>query len=187
MFKLILRLFVMTLLLSSLSTAYAQQPVKVPRVGYLTIAPLATLTRQTDAFRKGLRDLGYVENKTIKIDLRSSEGDRDRLAKIAGELVQQNIDVFVTAGPGVTRAVKQATSTIPIVMAQDPDPVGNGFVTSLARPGRNITGLSTLSTDLVGKRFEILKESVPKLTQLACQSQTHSRPANKKQAPGHVR
>jgi ABC-type uncharacterized transport system substrate-binding protein len=161
-------LFTLSALLIALSySASAQQPAKVPRIGYLAIVPLSALAVRTDAFRQGLRDRGYIEGKTIIVELRSSDGNRGRLFALAAEIVRMKADVIVTAGGGVTRVVKKATSTIPIVMAQDSDPVGNGFVASLARPGGNITGLSNLSSDLVGKRLELLKEVVPSLSRLA--------------------
>ena len=108
-----------------------------------------------------------MEGKNIVIEWRYAEGKLDRLPALAAELVRLKVDVIVTAGPAATRAAKEATSTIPIVMAQDTDPVGNGFVASLARPGGNITGLSTLAPELSGKRLELLKEIVPKLSRVA--------------------
>ena len=120
-----------------------------------------------EAFRQGLRELGYVEGKNILIEYRYAEGKPDRARALAAELVRLKVDVIVTAGSGATRAAKEATATIPIVMAQDPDPVGNGFVASLARPGGNITGLSNLGPELSGKRLELLKEVIPRLTRVA--------------------
>jgi putative ABC transport system substrate-binding protein len=117
--------------------------------------------------RQGLRELGYVEGKNIVIERRFAEGKLDRLPTLAADLARLKVDVIVTAGPLPTRAAKEATSTIPIVMAQDPDPVGNGFVASLARPGGNITGLSTLAPELSGKRLELLKEIIPDLSRVA--------------------
>jgi ABC-type uncharacterized transport system substrate-binding protein len=155
------------ILLISIALAEAQQPEKVPRIGYLSGSPPSAIAEHNEAFRQGLRELGYVEDKNIVIEWRSAEGKRDRLPALATELVQLKVNVIVTAGPLVTRAVKQATSTIPIVMAQDPDPVGNGFVASLARPGENITGLSRLAPELTGKQLELLKEIVPKLSRVA--------------------
>ena len=114
-----------------------------------------------------MRELGYVEGKTIFIDYRYAEGKIDRLPKLAAELVRRNVEVIVTAGPADTRAAKKATGTIPIVMSFDNDPVGNGFVASLARPGGNITGLSTLAPELSGKQLELLKEIVPRLSRVA--------------------
>jgi putative ABC transport system substrate-binding protein len=122
---------------------------------------------RTEALRRGLGELGYVEGKNIVIEWRYAEGKLDRVNEFAGELVRLNVDVIVTAGPTSTRPAKEATSTIPIVMAQDPDPVGNGFVASLARPGSNITGFSTLSPEISGKQLELLKEIVPGLSRVA--------------------
>jgi len=148
-------------------SAQAQQPKKIPRIGFLAVAPLSTLAQRTEAFRQGLRELGYVESKNIFIEWRSAEGNSDRVPNFAAELVQLKVDVIVTAGSRATYSAKTATVTIPIVMAQDPDPVANGFITSLARPGGNITGLSILSPELSGKRLELLKEIVPKLSRVA--------------------
>ncbi len=155
----------------------AQQAEKVPRIGYLSGSPPSSITARTEAFRQDLRDLGYVEGKNIVIEWRSGEGKRDRFPALAADLVRLKVDVIVTAGPLVTRAAKEATSTIPIVMAQDPDPVGNGFVASLARPGGNITGLSSLAPGLTGKQLELLKEIVPKLSRVAV-FETSTRPGN---------
>jgi len=118
-------------------------------------------------FRRGLRELGYIEGNNIVIEWRSSEGILDRNPALAAELVRIKVDVIVSAAVSLTRAAKAATSTVPIVMAQDADPVGNGFVASLARPGGNITGLSTLAPELSGKKLEILKEVVPTLSRVA--------------------
>jgi putative tryptophan/tyrosine transport system substrate-binding protein len=117
--------------------------------------------------RQGLRDLGYVEGKNIVFERRFADGKFDRLPSLAAELVRLNVTVILTTGGISTRAAKEATSTIPIVMAQDNDPVGNGFVASLARPGGNITGLATFAPELSGKRLELLKEIVPKLSRVA--------------------
>jgi putative ABC transport system substrate-binding protein len=144
----------------------AQQPKKVPRIGYLTTVSLSAISARIEAFRQGLRELGYIEGENIVIDRRFAEGKLDRLPELAAELVRLKIDIIVTTGPGPTRAAKEATSMIPIVMAQDPDPVGSGFVASLARPGGNITGLSTLAPEISGKRLELLKETVPKLSRV---------------------
>ena len=159
--------FLVSLALASLHLAQAQQPKKVPRIGHLTPVSLSAMASRYEAFRQGLRELSYVEGKNIVIDWRSGDGKLDRLLALAAGLVRLKVDVIVTAGPAATRAAKEATSTIPIVMAQDPDPVGNGFVASLARPGGNITGLSTLAPELSGKRVEILREVVPKLSRVA--------------------
>jgi putative tryptophan/tyrosine transport system substrate-binding protein len=145
----------------------AQQSKKVPRIGFLSTTFSSTNPDRTEAFKQGLRDLGYIEGKNIVIEWRYAEGKLDRLSELAAELVRLQVDVIVSAGPPPTRSAKQATSTIPIVMAQDSDPVGNGFVASLERPGGNITGLSTLYPELSGKQLELLKEIVPRLSRLA--------------------
>jgi putative ABC transport system substrate-binding protein len=145
----------------------AQQPKKIPRIGFLSATFPSPNPARREAFRQGLRELGYVEGKNIVIEWRSAEGTRDRVPALAAELVRLKVDVIVTAGPGSTRATKEATSTIPIVMGQDTDPVGNGFVASLARPGGNITGLATLAPEIGGKQLELLKEIVPKLSRVA--------------------
>jgi len=144
----------------------AQQPNKVPRIGYLAASSATDLAR-IDAFRRGLRELGYEEGKNIAIEYRYAEGKRDRLPALADELVRLNVDVIFTGGANATHAAKKATSTIPIVMAQSPDPVAEGFVASLANPGGNITGLSSLAPELIGKRLELLKEIVPGLSRVA--------------------
>ncbi len=148
------------------AVAAAQPPAKVPRIGYLAPASLSALAVRTEGFRQGLRELGYVEGKNIVIDWRSAEGKLDRLPGLAAELVRLKVDVIVTAGPTGTSPAKEATSTIPIVMAQDMIPL-DGFVTSLARPGGNITGLSTLAPEISGKQLELMKEIVPKLSRMA--------------------
>jgi putative ABC transport system substrate-binding protein len=114
-----------------------------------------------------LREFGYIEGKNITIELRTAEGNTNRLPQFAAELARLKVDVIVSGGSTATRAAKEATSTIPIVMSQDNDPVGNGFVASLARPGGNITGLAALRSELSGKRLELLKEIVPKLSRVA--------------------
>jgi putative tryptophan/tyrosine transport system substrate-binding protein len=145
--------------------AQAQQST-TPRIGLLiTSSPSAFATRM-DAFRQGLRELGYVEGKNIVIEWRSAEGKLDRLAALAAKLVGLKVDVIITGGPPATPAAKEATATIPIVMAHDTDPVASGFVASLARPGGNITGLSTLGPEIGGKRLELLKEIVSKLSRV---------------------
>jgi putative tryptophan/tyrosine transport system substrate-binding protein len=147
--------------------AEAQQPTKVPRIGFLSTAAHSSLSFRLEAFRQGLRELGFIEGKNIAIEYRSAEGKPDRLPELAAELVRLKVDCIVTAGDTPTRAAKQATSTIPIITTSVGDPVGYGFVASLARPGGNITGLSTYSTDLAGKRLELLKETIPKLSRAA--------------------
>lgn len=125
--------------------AEAQQTTKIPQIGYLEGGPRSRHTVRMEAFRQGLRELGYEEGKNILIEWRFSDGKRDRLSALATELVGLNVAVIVTGGGGPTRAAKKATSTIPIVMAQDNDPVGTGTIASLARPGGNITGLSNFA------------------------------------------
>ena len=154
------------LILTTTQLAEAQQqPTKIPRIGYLMTRSLDPV--RTEALRQGLRELGYVEGKTIVIEWRSAEGKLDHVSALVAELVRLNVDVIVTAGPVPTRVSKDATSTIPIVMTQVNDPVGNGFVASLARPGGNITGLSTLAPEISGKQLELLKEIIPKLSRVA--------------------
>jgi putative tryptophan/tyrosine transport system substrate-binding protein len=155
------------MLLALCFLAQAQQPTKIPRIGHLNAPSLSALAARTEAFRQGLRALGYLEGKNIVIEYRYAEGKLDRLPALAAELVRLKVDIIVSTGPSVTRAAKEATSTIPIVMAFDTDPVGNGFVASLARPGGNITGLSTLAPEISGKQLELLKEIVPKLSRVA--------------------
>src|SRR4030095_15538191 len=120
-----------------------------------------------EVFRAGLRQLGYVEGENIVIEARSAEGNRDRLPVIMAELLSLKVDIIVSAGAGVTGPAKEATSIIPIVMSQDPDPVASGFVATLARPGGNVTGLSTFRPELSGKRLELFKETLPKLSRVA--------------------
>jgi putative ABC transport system substrate-binding protein len=147
--------------------AEAQQPTKVPRIGYLSPTSPSVSPTRIEAFRQGLRELGYVEGKNIVIEYRYAEGKFDRLPALAAELVRLKVDLIVTTGPTVTHAAKEATTKVPIVMATDTDPVGNGFVASLARPGSNITGLSALAPELSGKQLELLKEIIPKLSRVA--------------------
>src|SRR5262245_27026733 len=145
----------------------AQQTTKVTPIGYLSGPSLSANAARIEAFRQGLRELSYVEGKTIVIEWRSADGKLDRLPALAAELVHLRVAVIVTSGGAPTRRAKEATSTIPIVMTNDPDPVGDGFVARLARPGGNITGLSTFAPELSGKRLEILREVIPKLSRVA--------------------
>ena len=155
------------MLLALCVPAEAQQPKKVPRIGFLSAASSSAIAARVEAFRQGLRELGYVEGKNIFIEWRFAEGKSDRLPSLAAELVRLKVDVIVSEAPTSTRSAKQATATIPIVMVFDDDPVGSGFVASLARPGGNITGLSTLSPEISGKQLELLKEIVPRLARVA--------------------
>jgi putative ABC transport system substrate-binding protein len=147
--------------------AEAQQPTNVPRIGYLSSGTVTALAARIDALRQGLRDLGYVEGKNVVIEWREAKGNIDRAHELAAELVHLKVDVMVSPGPTVTRVLREATSTIPIVMAQDTDPVGSGFAGSLARPGGNITGLATLAPEMGGKQLELLKKIVPRLSRVA--------------------
>src|SRR5437762_8637728 len=146
--------------------ARGQHPGKLPTIGFLGTTDPSTMRPWITAFVERLRDLGWMEDRTIKIDYRWAEGHGERYAEIAAEFVQLNVDVIVTTGPAAPQA-KKATSVIPIVLALSGDPVGAGLVASLARPGGNITGLSMLSADLAGKRLELLREVVPGLSRLA--------------------
>src|SRR5262245_13051434 len=155
------------LLLAFCFSVEAQQSRKVPRIGYLTGATPDGQSARLEALRQGLRELGYIEEKNIVIEYRHAEGKLDRLSALAEELVRLKVDVIVTAGGGgATRAAKAVTKTIPIVMAGDVDPVAQGSVTSIARPGGNVTGLSTLAPEISGKRLELLKEIIPKLSRV---------------------
>src|SRR5262245_16241656 len=160
------RTFLGTLgLLAAARPAVGQAPGAV--IGFLSANSRVVMTARTEAFRKGLRDLGYVERENLSVEYRFAEGRPDQLPALAADLVRLKVSVIVTEGTTATRFAREATSTVPIVMAQDPDPVGTGFVASLARPGGNITGLSNLRPDLSGKRLELLKDTVPRLTRVA--------------------
>ena len=159
--------FIFFALLLGCGPAEAQQPGKVHRVAFLSGSDPSTISSRIGAFRHALRGLGYVEGKDIIIEYRYADGKLDRLTELAAELVRLKVDVIVTGGSAATRSAKAATATIPIVMAQDGDPVGNRFVTSLSRPGGNITGLSTLYPELTAKRLELLKEIAPRLHRVA--------------------
>ena len=149
------------------SSAQAQQAGKIPRIGYLSATSPSVSPNRIEAFLQGLRELGYVEGKNILIEYRYAEGKFDHLPALAAEVARLNVDVIITTGPTVTRAAKGATTTVPIVMTTDTDPVGNGFVISLGRPGGNITGLSAFAPELSGKQLELLKEIVPSLSRVA--------------------
>src|SRR5499427_5981222 len=158
-------ILVAAMLLAVSSMVEAQQPKKIPRIAWLGAA--RTSSPRIEAFRQGLHELGYAEGKNIFIEYRYAEGKLDRLPALAAELVRLKVDVIIAGSPQATRSAKQATSTIPIVMAFDDDPVRQGFVTSLARPGGNVTGLATLAPEISGKQLEILKEIVPNLSRVA--------------------
>ena len=165
--KNVIRLTLCAMLFALSYSASAQQPTKVPRIGYLAGASRSAIAFRTEAFRHGLRELGYVEGKNIVIEYRYAEGNPHRQKELAAELMGLKVDVIVTSGPASTRAAKEATATIPIVMTFDSDPVGSGSVASLARPGGNITGLSTLAPEISGKQLELLKEIVPRLSRVS--------------------
>jgi putative ABC transport system substrate-binding protein len=155
------------LLLALYVPAEAQQTKKIAKIGLLAPSTPAAAAHLVEAFRQGLRELGYVEGKTFVLELRYGEARADRLPEIARELVGLKVDVIVTATDVAIAAVKRETQTITIVMANSTDPVGTGFVASLARPGGNITGLSSISPELSGKRLELLREVVPGLSRVA--------------------
>ena len=143
-----------------------QQGAKPPTIGFLGAATSSSWNQWTAAFVQRLRELGWIEGRTVAIEYRWAEGRKERFAEIAAEFVKLQVDIIVTSGPAVP-AVKQATSVIPIVFPIENDPVGTGLVQSLARPGGNVTGLSLQFSDTVGKRFELLREVVPNLRRLA--------------------
>ena len=149
------------------AVASAQQPKKIPRLGFLTASISTDNSARHDAFRQGLRELGYVEGKNIVIEWRFAAGKPDRQRAMAADLARLKVDVIVAVGTGDIRAAKEASATIPIVMVSGGDAVGSGLVASLARPGGNITGLATLRPELSGKRIELLTEIVPRLSRVA--------------------
>jgi len=165
--KKILLFLLANLILGSIHLADAQQTKKVPRIGYLGTVSSSAGSVRTEAFRQGLRELGYVEGKNIVVEYRWGEGKLDRLHELAKELARLKVDVIVALSPPAARAAKEATRTIPIVIRSTYDPVEDGFVASLARPGGNITGVASTSGELHGKRLELLKEAVPRVTRVA--------------------
>ncbi len=160
-------LSVSALVLTLCFSAQAQQTTRVARVGFVGATFPSSELARIEAFRQGLRELGYIEGKNIFIEYRWAEGKVDRLPDLAADLVRLQVQVIVAGGSTSTGAAKKVTSTIPIVMAQVNDPVGSGFVAGLAHPGGNITGLSTLAPELSGKQLELLKEIVPRLSRVA--------------------
>ena len=162
--------------LAAAPAAGAQQPGKVPRIGLIRLgSPPDPLV---EAFRQGLRDLGYVEGRTVAIEYRWAEGKPERIPDFTVELIRLKVDIIVTVGEPDTSAAKQATRTIPIVFAAHADPVGTGLVASLARPGGNITGLATMTAELSEKRLELLKEALPKLSRVAVLRDARQHPAD---------
>jgi putative ABC transport system substrate-binding protein len=154
-------------LLVATLTAAAPPAGEVYRIGILIVGTVATFGNLVEAFRQGLRDLGYVEGQNLLIEYRWGEGKAERLPGLAAELVDLKVDLIAVAGTQAVQAAKQATTTIPIVMPGSSDPVGTGLVASLARPGGNITGLTSIAPELSGKRLELLKEAVPGLSRVA--------------------
>jgi putative tryptophan/tyrosine transport system substrate-binding protein len=154
------------MLFAPCSFAEAQQAGKVARIGFLDNSTASGVAVFLEAFRQELSKLGWIEGKNITIEYRFAEQKNERLPELAAELIRLKVDVIVTGGAQATRSTKKATSTIPIVMAQDPDPVGNEFVVSLARPGGNVTGNSSLNSELNTKRLEVLRDTVPKLNRV---------------------
>jgi len=143
----------------------AQQPGKIPRLAYLSLRSGPSSNRE--AFKQGLRELGYIEGQTITIAYRHGGGNPDRFPALAAELVRLKVDVIVSASAAAVLALKQVTGTIPVVFAAVSDPIGAGLVTSLARPGGNVTGLTSLSPELSRKRLELLKETFSKVSRVA--------------------
>jgi ABC-type uncharacterized transport system substrate-binding protein len=158
---------VTAILLVSFHQAEAQQPKKVPRIGFLGLPSASSFGKQMEALRAGLRDLGYLEGKNVLIDYRWAEGNYDRLSDLAGELVRLRVDILVTHGTPGTIAAKRATTTIPIIMTTSADAVASGLVESLARPGSNITGSTFFVPELNAKRLEIIKEPFPHTRRMA--------------------
>ena len=167
-------ILVAALVLAVAVIAEAQQPKKVPRIGILPPGPISERVHLWDAFRQGLRELGYVEGQNFTLVFPSGEVKPERLPHLAAELVSLKVDVIVAAATVAVQAAKEATKTIPIVTPITTDPVETGLVASLARPGGNITGLSYMSSDLSGKRLDLLKEVVPKVFRIAVLSSPSS-------------
>jgi putative ABC transport system substrate-binding protein len=155
------------LIVIAIHLAEAQQPKKVPRIGVLSAGSPSSATHQHAAFRQGLRDLGYIEGQNIIVEYRFAEGKIDRFPELATEMVGLKVNVIVVGGTRLTSAAKQATNTIPIVVGSAGDLIGEGVVDSLARPGGNVTGSTNISPDVSGKRVELLKEILPKVSRLA--------------------
>jgi putative ABC transport system substrate-binding protein len=167
-----LRLFALAALVAYLglfgfaSAADAQQPASPRRIGVLLVA-FSPESKEVEAFREGLRDAGYAEGRDIVIEWRYANGDYDQVPRLVADLVQSKVDVLVMDSTVGTRAAKRATSTLPIVMTTVADPVGSGLVANLAHPGGNVTGLSTMSTELSAKRLQLLKQAIPRVARVA--------------------
>jgi putative ABC transport system substrate-binding protein len=167
MSKTILSLALCAVLLTVSFPAEAQQPTKVPRIGYLGGTSSTVSAHNLEAFRQGLHDLGYVEGKNLVMEYRFAEGRNERFPALAAELLRTNVEVIVSAGGNGARAAQQVTSDLPIVFVANADPVASRLVASLARPGGNVTGLTNFAPELTGKRLELLKESAPKVSRVA--------------------
>jgi ABC-type uncharacterized transport system substrate-binding protein len=165
--KKVICLTLCSLLLALNVPVEAQQPKKVPRIGLLVGASTAVAAPWIDAFRQSLRELGYIEGKNIILEIRGAEAKTDRVSDLAAELVRLKVDIMVAGGGFAVDAVREATSTIPIVMRYDSDPVRRGVVDSLAHPGGNITGLASITSELNGKRLDLLAEVVPEAKRIA--------------------
>jgi putative tryptophan/tyrosine transport system substrate-binding protein len=168
--KVFTTLIFVTFMLVFVHPAGAQQPSKVPKIGFLVGPSRSFFASRMESFQQGLHSLGYIEGKNIAIEYRYAEGKADRLPTLAAELGGLNVDVIVTSATPSVLAAKKATSTIPVVFVSVTDPVASGLVASLARPGGNITGLTILAPELSGKRLELLKEAVPNVTRIAALS-----------------
>jgi putative ABC transport system substrate-binding protein len=156
-----------TVFLTTGSLAEAQQAKKASRIGFLSVGTASAMSTRVEAFRRGLRDQGYVEGQDIVVEYRYAQDDLEQLREFAAELVRLKVDIIVTGGAISTRPAKEAAGATPIVMAYESDPVGSGLITSLARPGGNVTGLTSSAGELNGKRLELLKEAIPKLSRVA--------------------
>jgi putative ABC transport system substrate-binding protein len=155
------------LLLVFCGAAEAQQPKRIWHIGFLAPGSLASYSTRVEAFRQGLRELGYIEGQNLTVQYRFADGSFERLPQLASELVRINVDAILAGGQPAVHAAKQATTSIPIIMGQAGDPVGAGHIASLARPGGNVTGLSDFTVGVITKRLELIKEVVPKVSTIA--------------------
>src|SRR6266404_1693125 len=156
-----------TVLLTAVSLAEAQQPKRIPQIGYLSYGSVEIEKSWLAVLQQGLRELGYVEGKNIVIEQRHAAGRSEKLPELLAELIRLKVDVLIAAGDPAAHAAKEATSAIPIVMVSSPDPVGTGLIASLAHPGGNVTGLSDFHAGVITKRFEVLKDVVPLMSRVA--------------------
>jgi putative ABC transport system substrate-binding protein len=164
--KQFLLLILTTLFLATVNPTHAQQTGKVSRIGFLDNSTASSMAVLLEAFRQELSKLGWIEGKNITIEYRFAEQKNERLPELAADLVRLKVDLIVVSGPPAALAAKSATTTIPIVMTNASDPVGAGLIAGLARPGGNVTGLSSLGTELITKRLEVLKDAVPRLSRV---------------------